>query len=127
MKMMTLGAMFLPDEVFPLLLVLSGLMMIIGLRKLAGGLAAFAIFGAMLPIFGPIFDAVFDALPAWVSWLVLGSMVLAILGAIGLGKLLGIALAHTVGILLADAIRFFWLLPFRAIGFVFRLIVGRAR
>lgn len=127
MKTMTLGAMFLPDGAIPLLLVLSALMMIIGLRKLAGGLAALAILGAIFPIFEPMFDAVLAALPAWVSLLVLAIMVGAVLGALGLGKFLRLALAHAVGILLADAIRFLWVLPFRAIRLVFRLIVRRAR
>lgn len=71
---MPLAALFLPAAASPLVLVLSGLMLTIGLRKLAGRLAALAILVPMFPIFEPMFDAVLDALPFWLSWLVPASI-----------------------------------------------------
>jgi hypothetical protein len=106
MKTMALATLFLPAAASPLVLLLSGSMLIIGLRRLAGRLAALAILVAMFPIIEPMLDVVLDALPLWLSWLVPASIVLLILSALGLGTFLHRTLASTVGIFLAAAIWF---------------------
>ena len=80
-----------------------------------------------MPAFMPLLDAVLQELPGWVSWLLLLGFVGFVLSALGLGRFMHNALAHTVGVLLADVIRFIFLLPFRAIAFLYRAIAGRGR
>lgn len=125
MKALAIGLTFLPLEALPLLIALAGLSMILGLRRLAGGIGALVLVIALTPALDPIIDATLAELPAWVSWALLAGAVVAVFSALGLGRFMGTVLAHTCGILLADAIRFFFLLPFRGIGFLFRLLTRR--
>jgi hypothetical protein len=125
MNAMTLGALFLPQAAVPLLFVIGAMMLIIGLRRLAGALILLSIVCAVAPASEPLFDSLLQALPAWVSWLVLAILAGTVAGALGLGPFLRYLLAHILGTLIADIIRFLWLLPFRAIGLVFRLITRR--
>ena len=68
--------MFLPDEAFPVLLTLSGMLMIVGLRRL--GVALFVATLGMA--FAPAFvEPIAALLPGWVLLLVMAVMVLGAL------------------------------------------------
>lgn len=125
MKTMTLGTLLVPPEALPLLIALAGLMLIIGLKKLAAGLGLLAFVCLLAPMLEPIIDEVLSQLPAWVSWAVLAAAVIAIVSALGLGKFIRDILAQMLGTLLADAARFTLMLPFRLLGALFRTITRR--
>ena len=127
MKAISLGAMLLPPEAMAILLILAGLLLVLGMRRIAGILALLAIVGAMMPALAPILDAALEELPVWVSLLLLAGFVVFVLQALGLSKFAREALAHATGILLADLIRLVFSLPFRAVAFLFRVLTGRGR
>lgn len=96
MKALSFGSMFLPAEALFPLLVLAGLFMTIGLRKLAGGLIVFVLVGAA----SPLFEGLFDAMPGWFFPLFIIGVVVAFAG-----RFLRDVLVHATGELLAWTIR----------------------
>lgn len=65
---------FLPQEVIPVLAVCGGLLMIVGLRRLAVSLFGFCGLMIILP---PIFEAVLNELPDWALYPVLALCLLS--------------------------------------------------
>lgn len=80
MKALGLALFFAPDSLLAPLLALSGLFLIIGLRKLAWSLAALVLVSAISPMFEPVFAELFAALPWWFPLLLLGGLVVAFAG-----------------------------------------------
>ena len=112
-------AMFLPDELLPLLLVAAGLCLIVGLRSTAFALATLAI---ATPFVGVIVGTLLDQLPWFVVAAVLAFSVLSMARALS-NLLIGRrSTDHMVGDLAADVVRFALKLPFRVLGWVGRLL-----
>ena len=112
-------AMFLPDELLPLLLVAAGLCLIVGLRSTAFALAALAI---ATPFVGVIVGTLLDQLPWFVAAAILAFSVLSMARALS-NLLIGRrSTDHMVGDLAADVVRFALKLPFRVLGWVGRLL-----
>lgn len=124
--MRTLFWLFLPDEALLLVMMAAGLLLMLGFRRVAGGLLATAL---LLPLLSPFVEALMSGLPAWVSLVilvVLGLTIFRALASLFLGRR---AAAHMVGILAADVVRFlvrclFW--PVRVLGRACRaVLIGR--
>lgn len=112
-------AMFIPDELLPLLLVAAGLCLIVGLRSTAVALATLAI---ATPFVGVIVSVLLDQLPWFVVAAILAFSVLAMARALS-NLLIGRrSTDHMVGDLAADVVRFALKLPFRVLGWVGRLL-----
>jgi hypothetical protein len=108
----------LPDSMLSLVIVIAGLGLMTGLLPRA---AAFGLVGSVIAyvILTPFVPVLLDALPGWLTALLLLIMALSFLRAV-LDALIGRrAAAHTVGILAADVIRFF----FRLLFWPFRLLL----
>ena len=99
MKTLGLASLFMPESFLLPLLVLAGLFLTIGLRKLAGSLVALVLVVAFSPMFEPLFDELFERMPWWVSPLFIAGLVLLFAG-----RFLRDVLVHAIGELLARAI-----------------------
>lgn len=109
MSMISSIFLLLPSETWVLLLMAAGIMMIIGFRKAALGLAGTVL---LLALFSPFIEALVDALP---TWLLLTIMIFFIMSL--LRFILGERMAdHLIAHLLYDII----LMPLRFIGWLFR-------
>lgn len=113
---------FLPDEAFPLLLVLLGVAVVAGLARprLLVGLALFLF---LLPVIGELVDVFLNAVPWWLFALVIGGLVMMALRA-ALSIVIGHdAAGHAIGSLAASVIRAVFrllFLPFRLVGWLVR-------
>ncbi len=116
---MRLAGLFslLPPELIPLMMVFGGLLMVIGLRKIA--IMLFTICGVMIvaPI---ILEPILMALPSWVLplimiyfWISIAAMLIAIL----IGER---AWDDAKGHMAANVITWLFLAPFRLTGLIFR-------
>lgn len=117
---------FLPDEALPLLVVGVAIALILGLLA---GRTALSILGLLIliPILTPFVEALFGAMPAWISVVVLVIIGLSILRGIA-ALFIGRRAADTmVGTLAADVVRLVVIclfLPFRMAGWVVRTILN---
>lgn len=115
---------FIPDEALPLLIVGVGLALILGLLT---GRAVLGILGLLIiiPMLVPFIEALFGAMPPWISVLILVIIGLSLLRGLA-GLFIGRRAADTmVGTLAADVVRFIVVclfLPFRLVGMIFRTI-----
>lgn len=101
-----------------------GLALIVGLLT---GRAAIGVLGLLIlfPILAPFVEALFGAIPAWVSLLILVIVGLSILRGLASLFIGGRAADHMTGILAADVVRLIIMclfLPFRMVGWIFRTI-----
>lgn len=116
--MLNLFWWLLPESALPLVIVAAGLGLMTGIisRKTAFGLIGLVI---LFVILSPFVSVLVDALPLWVTVLLLLFVGLSFCRAV-LNALIGQrAASHTVGILVADVIRFF----FRLVFWPFRLLL----
>lgn len=98
-----------PPETWVCLLALAGILMVIGFRKAAFGLAVSVLLIAML---SPFIDSLIYELPPWIL-----AVLMFLCGISLLRLILGRRVAdHIIGRLLYDLIR----MPFRFIGWIFR-------
>jgi hypothetical protein len=113
---------FLPDEAFPLILVLLAVAVVVGLAR-PRLLLGFLLLLMLLPVIGPLFDAFLTAVPWWLVVLVVGGLLMWVVRA-ALSVLVGReAAAHVVGALVAEAIKAVFkllFLPVRVIGWLLR-------
>lgn len=110
--------LFMPDATLPILLVGAGLLLILGLRRLAGAVFGLVLAMAILP---PFLTAFLDTLPLWLLALLGIGFVLSMLRAIAALLIGSNATDHMIGALAADAVKAFFFAPFRLIRHVFRL------
>ena len=114
--------LFLPDEAYPLIVVLLVVAVAAGLAR-ARVLIGFVLFLVLLPVIGQLFDTLLNAMPSWLFVLLVAGLIVAVFRA-ALSLVIGRrAAAHTVGILAADVIRASFaigLLPFRLVGWLLR-------
>jgi hypothetical protein len=96
--------MFLPDEAYPLVLVLLGIAAIAGLAR-PRLLLGFVVFLASLPVIESLLDAALDAMPLWLSALLAGAVLFSVLRAM-LSMLIGAhAASHAIGNLVASGVK----------------------
>lgn len=107
---MMLGLLLIaPPETWVCFLGFAGILMIIGFRKVALGLAGSVL---LLALFSPFIDALVDLLPPWILVIMMIFFVISLLRFI-----FGERVAdHLIARLLYDVI----LMPFRFVGWVFR-------
>jgi hypothetical protein len=115
--------LLVPVEAAPLLMVLAGLALTVGARVWAGGLLAFALALVVLPI---LLEPLFEQLPAgllWLVMLVLGlGLALALFRGLSTSLIGERATSHMLGELAADFVRGCLRVPFRATGWLLRLM-----
>ena len=123
MNLLSLGSALLPDAVIPsfsvLLITLAGLLIVVGLRKVALSLMGVAVIALVSPVvFAPLIDAVITALPIWLLVLLALGIFLALTA-----RFWRAVLVQAFGRLLADFIR--WMVTSRiALGFLAMSILG---
>lgn len=113
--------LLLPQEALPLVLIGGAFMVmfrIASLRAVLGAVVAFA----LLPIFSPIIEALFSALPAWVALLFFVGMGFWCLQAIATTVIGRGAAEHMVGSLAADLVRLLVKTAFVPVRLLWRLI-----
>lgn len=123
---MNLLLALLPDQALILVIAAIGLGLI--LRFISPKYAASIVGGIILMLLmEPFFNALFAALPWWLTLLISGFFLLSILRSLFNLMLGSRATDHMVGILAADAVRFsltgafrLLLMPFRLIGWLLR-------
>lgn len=97
--------LLLPQEALPLLLIVGAFLVMfrmVSRRRVLGAMICFV----LLPLFSPIIEVLFDALPVWVSLLFLMGMVFWCFRAIATTVLGRGAAEHMMGSLAADIVRF---------------------
>jgi hypothetical protein len=111
----------LPQEALPLVIVVGGLAVmfrIASVRSVLGAVIGFA----LLPVLSPVIEALFRALPAWVSLLLFVGIGFSCLQAIATAVIGRRATAHMVGSLAADFVRFLLKVAFLPVRLVWRVI-----
>ncbi len=78
-----LTSLLVPDTALMPLLLMAGFLNIIGYRKPAIGIIVFVMIGAFSPMFEPIIESLFDALPWWAVLLLVVFIVLQVFRFIG--------------------------------------------
>lgn len=106
MKTLGLAALFMTDSMLAPLIALSGLFLIIGLRRLAVSLFVLVLATAISPIFEPLFDELFAAMPWWFP-------IAFFIGIVFLfaGRFIRDVLVHVLGELIASFITFVFTSP----------------
>lgn len=108
---------FLPDEAYPVLLILLGIAVVAGLARprLLLGLLLLLF---LLPVISELFDVFVAAIPWWLFVLIIGGLTLSVVRG-ALAVLIGSeAASHAIGLLTATAIKGIFklaFLPFRVI------------
>src|SRR5437879_975133 len=113
---------FVPSEIYLVLLVVAGLAVIVGAKRLAGAVVLIVLAGTLLPV---VLEPLFNQLAAWPLVLLLallGFGVLRAIFALLLGKR---ATDHMVGILAADVIKKVLAAPFPVLRYLMRLLLPR--
>ena len=113
--------LLLPQEALPLLLIGGAFLVMFRLASLRAVLTA-VIFFALLPVFSPIIEALFSALPAWMSFLLLVGMGFWAFQAIATTVMGRGAAEHMVGSLATDIVRFLVRAAFLPVRLMWRLI-----
>ena len=106
----------LPDEALPLIIMVAGLMMVIGFRRIGLSLLSLAL---LTPILAPFVEALIAELPPWVSLVILILVGLSILKGLSVLLIGPRATDHMVGSLVAATVR-----PVVSILFFFLLVGG---
>lgn len=113
--------LFLPQEALPLLLIGGAFLVmfrIASLRSVLGTVICFAV----LPVFSPVIEAVFGALPGWLALLFFVGMGFWCFQAIATTVMGRGAAEHMVGSLAADIVRSLVKIAFLPVRVVWRLI-----
>ena len=112
-------AMFIPDQLLPVLIVAGGLLIIIGSRARGMSLVTLAI---ATPLLGVLASIVFDLLPMWLVVVLLVFAAAAVLRGL-FETLLGKGATEAmVGHLAADSLKFAVVLPFKLIASAVRAL-----
>lgn len=113
--------LLLPQEALPLLLVGGAVLVMFGIASIRTVLGALIVF-ALTPIFSPIVEALFGALPAWLALLCFVGLGFWCVQAIATTVMGRGAAEHMVGSLAADLVRFVLKSAFLPVRLVWRLI-----
>ena len=114
-------SLFFPNELLLPLLMVAGVFLILGLKRMAGSIVVFVMAMAFLPPFiAPLVESLIDAMPLWAVILVGGLFCLALFrsaAALILGR---DAANDMIGILAADLIKGLLFFPVRVVRFMTR-------
>lgn len=113
--------LLLPQEALPLLLVGGAVLVMLRIASLRAVLGA-VLFFALIPIFSPIIEALFGALPVWLALLFFVVMGFWSVQAIATTVMGRGAAEHMAGSLAADLVRFVLKSAFLPVRLVWRLI-----
>ena len=94
---------FVPDAALPLILIGGAFLVMLGLVR-PGRLLLFVLGFALLPMLGPVIEAVFELLPWWVTLLVMAGVAISMMRAAATLLLGPGAADHMVGTLAAGAV-----------------------
>ncbi len=120
----TLASLLIPEEAYLVIFVASGLLIIIGLKRIAFALMGFVLISILLP---PFLEPLLAELPDWVIWAILAFVALALLRAV-LGRDVWANMWGTfLGNLLTDLVMGLIRLPVRIIRWLFGWMVPRRR
>ena len=108
--------MFIPPEAYLTLLVVAGIMMVIGMQKIASTIIVSVLAMAM---FGPFIEAIIDSLPSWALILVMVAVALSLIRLV-MGRRI---FEHVASRFVYDLIR----APFRIIRWLLGAIIPRRR
>jgi hypothetical protein len=108
--------MFIPTEAYLTLMVIAGIMMMIGMRKIASTIIVSVLAMAM---FGPFIEAIIDSLPSWALILVMVAVALSLIRVL-MGRQI---FAHVASFLIYDLIR----APFRLLFWLLGAFIPRRR
>jgi hypothetical protein len=126
-----IARLMIPDAALLPLLTMAGLLWIFQMRRFAMGIIIFVLISAFSPLFEPLFEffiGMFFAAgaeatqtaPIWIVVLIGFAIIITVfrfLSSLFIGRS---STDHLVGILVADVLRFFFLLPWRLLRFIFR-------
>jgi len=101
MKTLGIATLFMPQSFLLPLLVMSGLFLVIGLRKLAASVAVLVLLMAISPMLEPLFNELFAMMPWWFVPLFFVGIVLMFAG-----RAIRDVLVHVAGDLIASSIRY---------------------
>ena len=114
-------SLFFPNELLLPLLMVAGVFLILGMKRMAGSIVVFVMAMAFLPPFiAPLVESLIDAMPLWAVILVGGLFCLALFrsaAALILGR---DAANDMIGILAADLIKGLLFFPVRVVRFMTR-------
>jgi hypothetical protein len=108
--------MFIPTEAYLTLMVVAGIMMMIGMRKIASTIIVSVLAMAM---FGPFIEAIIDSLPSWALILVMVAVALSLIRLV-MGRRI---FEHVASFLIYDLIR----APFRLLFWLLGAFIPRRR
>lgn len=108
--------MFIPTEAYLTLMVIAGIMMMIGMRKIASTIIVSVLAMAM---FGPFIEAIIDSLPSWALILVMVAVALSLIRLV-MGRRI---FEHVASFLIYDLIR----APFRLLFWLLGAFIPRRR
>lgn len=100
MKTLGLMTLFMPSYWLLPLLTVAGFLVMFGQRKLAGSFLVLVLITAFSPMFEPICDALFTAMPWWFSLVLVGGLILMFAG-----RFLRDVFVQVVGDLIASGIK----------------------
>ena len=122
MRGMTLTTLMIPEEAYVVALVVAGMLIIVGLRRIGFALLAFILLSALLT---PFIEPLVAALPVWAVWVLLIVFVLwlvrLMMGRRIWDNMWGAIFANLVTWLVVSLFR--W--PFRLLGGLFRWLGSR--
>jgi hypothetical protein len=114
-------SLFFPNELLLPLLMVTGICLILGMKRMAGSIFAFVMAMAILPPFiMPLVEKLIDVMPLWAVIMGGGFMCLALFRAAAALVLGRDAANHMTGILAADIVKGLLLFPVRAVRFMTR-------
>lgn len=101
-----IAALFMPIEAVLPLLVLAGLLIIVGLRRMAGAIISLVLLLAFSPMLEPVFEGLFSVLPIWAAPLLLVAAVFSLFG-----KAMRQIAVHVAGDLISSLVKTLLLTP----------------
>lgn len=114
-------SLFFPDELLLPLLMVAGICLILGMKRMAGSIVVFVMAMALLPPFiTPLVEGLIDVMPLWAVILAGGFLCLALFrsaAALILGR---DAANDMIGILAADLVKGLLFFPVRVVRFITR-------
>lgn len=114
-------SLFFPNELLLPLLMMAGICLILGMKRMAGSIVVFVMAMALLPPFiTPLVEGLIDVMPLWAVILAGGFLCLALFrsaAALILGR---DAANDMIGILAADLVKGLLFFPVRVVRFITR-------
>lgn len=114
-------SLFFPNELLLPLLMVGGVLLILGMKRIAGSIIVFVLAMAFLPpLITPLVGSLIDAMPLWAVILVGGFFCLALFRSVAALILGRDAANDMIGILAADLVKGLLFFPVRVVRFMTR-------